>query len=86
MSKPTPGRRLPDGPLAEMGFSPGDYGKTPDGWYCRDPRGSMGNLNGHEVIEHDDRTITVTQSILIRSGNIATSWHGFLRAGQWTEC
>ena len=83
------GRRLPDGPLNAALFSPGDYMKvTGDdaGWWIRPPRGSMGELSGHTVVEHDDGTITVSPSILIPDRRPGKSWHGYLERGVWREC
>lgn len=83
----TQGRRLPDGPLVEMQFAPGDYMKTDGGiWFCKAPRGSMGNLTAHKIVEHDDGTITVSPSILITDHRPGHSWHGYLERGVWREC
>lgn len=60
-----------------------DYGKRPDGvWYCFPPNLNMGSLAGHEVVENDDGTITVSPSILVEDYN-GRSWHGFLERGVW---
>jgi hypothetical protein len=84
------GRRLPDGPLKLARFSPGDYMKVTydDGtthWYCYPERGYLGNLDGHQVTEHDDGTITVSPSILISDPDPSNSWHGYLEHGVWRE-
>lgn len=67
---------------------PGDYGKRPDGhWYCIPPGVDstwMGNLDAHQVTEHENGTITVSPSILI-SNYKGASWHGFLEQGIWRE-
>jgi len=63
---------------------PGDYGKDESGlWYCRPPVTgvSAGCLSAHQVIEHDDGTITVSPSILITDGR--RTYHGFLIRGEW---
>jgi hypothetical protein len=75
------GRRN-DVELYEM--APGDYGRArADGmWVCRTPNGRGGNLSGHEVIEHEDGTITVSPSILVSSER-GEEWHGFLEHGIW---
>ena len=83
MSAVTPGRRLPDGHDV---FAPGDYGKLRDGWYGRPPRGGLGNLENHDVTEHEDGTITVSPSILIDDGRPERRWHGYLEHGVWREC
>lgn len=64
----------------------GEYGKHPkDGnWYCRPPGSHMGNLSNHEVVEHEDGTITVSPSILVTGYD--GQWHGYLKKGVWEEC
>ena len=65
----------------------GEYGKGMDGkWYCVPPNAPdlIGNLSGHEVVEHEDGTITVSPSILIGDRRGA-SWHGYLEHGVWRE-
>jgi len=88
MSDPVQGRRrdLKDVNDA-IYFDIGDYGKAPDGkWWFRAPAGSIGGLSqGHGVEEHEDGTITVTGSILIKGGG-ASEWHGYLTRGVWHEC
>lgn len=71
----------------------------PDGGYCvrvdertkqrvawvKTPNGiGPARLDGWELVEHDDGTITVSPSIDATDGE--SRWHGFLRAGVWTEC
>lgn len=64
----------------------GEYGKWKDGtWYAETPNGHTANLARHNVIEHDDGTITVTPSILV-SDNKRDLWHGYLTRGVWREC
>jgi hypothetical protein len=62
---------------------PSDAGQV---WYCRAPvPGEImfsGNLTNHEVTEHEDGTITVSPSILIRRGR-GKEWHGWLERGVW---
>lgn len=68
---------------------PGDYCKVPDGqhpgetgvWYAMAPNGHAGALvpSIHQVVEHEDATITVTPSIVMPAG-----WHGHLTRGVWT--
>jgi hypothetical protein len=70
-------------------YEPGDYGQWQGLWYCRAPRGDfLGNLGDgvrhHKITEHDDRTITVSPSILISTHE--EKWHGFLERGVWREC
>jgi hypothetical protein len=66
---------------------PGDYGKDLDGvWHGVPPNfldafHGTANLEKHKVIEHEDGTITVWPSILIRT--YLGEWHGFLERGVW---
>ena len=80
------GRRLPDGePVSE----PGDYGRDEYGaWQGMTPNGRIGSLAGHDVIEHEDGTITVSPSILVhpdQGGWERKGWHGYLERGIWRE-
>ena len=60
-------------------LKPGDYGKDNNGlWWVRPPKGGAGVLD-HEVVEHEDGTITVSPSIL------GPEYHGFLERGVWRE-
>lgn len=71
-------------------LQPGEYMKSlaQGGWMCCSPpnascpEGAHGNLTRHDVVEHEDGTITVTPSILITGGG---SWHGYLTRGVWSE-
>lgn len=74
-------------------FEPGDYGRCthPDaignriGWWqvCA-PDGSNGSISPekHTVVEHEDRTITVSPSLDF-SQRRAGAWHGWLERGVW---
>lgn len=71
-------------------YEPGDYGLWDGLWYCSPPGERrlwcLGNgTSHHKVTEHEDRTITVTPSILISTYDVGT-WHGFLERGIWREC
>ena len=55
-------------------------------WYVVTPNGMLGCLASHQVVEHEDGTITVTPSILITGGDSSKSWHGYLEHGAWREC
>ena len=93
----TQGRRVPDNTKRygeDSGVRAGDYGRTLcDGdwtWWCRTPRGFGGNLTHHEILEHEDGTITVSPSILVTTPNHpdpvkAAGWHGYLELGVWRE-
>ncbi len=66
----------------------GEYGQSvTGGWFARPPGCSMGDLSGHEVVEHEDGTITVTPSILIQDddgkGGLKELWHGYLTRGEF---
>ncbi len=66
---------------------PGSYGKDVQGnWMIMFPDGRLGSLKLHEVVEHDDGTITVSPSILVTGGGIATQIHGYLERGVWRDC
>jgi|SRR3972149_498245 len=85
------GRRVYGNPDVDWLYNlePGDYACAPGGkvWYCRTPNGALGNLGAHAITEHEDRTITVSPSILVSSaGPERPGWHGFLERGVWREC
>ncbi len=84
----TPGRRVRPDP-SEVYFlgEPGDYYVHPaDGkWHARTPNSYLANLSRHEVVEHEDGTITVAPSILVSGPNSEERWHGFLERGVWRE-
>ena len=67
----------------------GEYGKDPsDGhWKARPFGQQIGDLSMHDVIEHDDGTISVSPSILITryDGDCKIEWHGYLERGVWGE-
>jgi hypothetical protein len=79
-------------------LEPGEYSKLPEGmWYACSPNGHTANLERHTVVEHEDGTITVSPSILIRghqiseegvrvSDDICDLWHGYLERGVWRSC
>ena len=47
----------------------------------------IANLSNHQVIEHEDKTITVSPSILTHGhyNGEHVSWHGYLERGIWRE-
>ena len=70
----------------------GEYSKwKEDGnWYGMPPgTDHLANLSKHEIIEHDDGTITVQPSILVGGydENLGcwSEWHGYLTKGKWLE-
>jgi hypothetical protein len=74
-----------DGGLIGEWPKPGDYYFYPAaGWCGVSPNGHQVGLRNHEVIEHEDRTITVSPSILV-SGGAPDAWHGYLERGVWRE-
>lgn len=91
------GRRVADQDESAHTFEPGDYGLLGGVWYCRAPwqhapgdygPRMQGNLSNHDVVEHEDGTITVSPSILIGPVYWGPErkeyrWHGYLRAGVW---
>lgn len=64
-------------------LEPGEYGKDSQGnWQCRPPLSPPKNYvldNRYEVVEHDDKTITVSPSI-----HHEGFFHGYLKQGVWT--
>ncbi len=76
-------------------LEPGDYGRAthritqgrPSGWWqvCS-PTGDHGSLSPaiHQVIEHEDGTITVSPSIDFRRTDHPDRYHGWLKRGEWT--
>jgi hypothetical protein len=80
------GRRLQDGIDWSTITPDGSYWRGEDGrWYATTPNGLLAGLANHDVIEHDDGTITVSPSILVKQPNVG-QWHGFLERGVWREC
>lgn len=82
------GQRMPTGgdPVA---WPNGGYGRFADRWFCKTPGGYLGDLTRHDVVEHEDGTLTVSPSILVserRQGEHVELWHGYLERGVWREC
>jgi hypothetical protein len=80
------GRRVYDKSPHEL-FE-GEYSKwgEHDGyWYahCPGEHDLIANLSSHQVIEHEDGTITVSPSILCTDGAGGHSYHGYLERGIW---
>ncbi len=65
-------------------FRPSEYGMINGIWYACTPNGHLGNLKNHEVVEHEDGTITVSPSILVGQGDVDV-WHGYLEHGVWRD-
>lgn len=74
--------------LGPEGINGGVYKvKQEDGnhvWLVRTPNGHVGDLMYHDVVEHDDGTLTVSPSILVSSSN-GKLWHGYLESGVWKD-
>ena len=65
-------------------LSQGDYGQHINGeWFARPPNSHTGSLKNHEVVVHNDGTITVNPSILICDEE-KELYHGYLKCGEWT--
>lgn len=85
----TQGRRIyadAEGNYPYGDIKPGDFFLWREMWHGMTPNGMLCNLRGHEVVEHEDKTITVRPSILTSNGEGAMTWHGFLEHGIWREC
>jgi hypothetical protein len=54
-------------------------------WFLYLPGCGIGSLREHEVVEHEDGTITVQPSILMTGHNQGqeTTVHGYLERGVW---
>lgn len=81
---PQPDKEMPH-PLP-IDCRPGDYWFDPTlgYWMIYAPKGGVGSLANHKVIEHEDGTITVSPSILQNAPHNET-WHGYLEKGIWRE-
>jgi hypothetical protein len=87
------GRRVYPNEKGELWLAPGDYGKAANGeWLARPPTDPSqhlsGSLKNHDVVEHEDGTITASPSILItgHEDDCKVEWHGYLVRGKWTSC
>ena len=75
----------------EPELQPGDYAYALNEinpphqlWIMKAPNGDLGSLRGsvHQIVEHDDGTLTVSPSIQFETGQ---RWHGYLKAGIWSQ-
>lgn len=72
-------------------LKPGEYiklstlGNSVVIWLCCSPNGLVGDISKHTIVENEDKTITVSPSILIRAYD-NKEWHGYLINGIWKEC
>ena len=68
------------------------FGKDRDGlWWFKHPHTHGGVISKHQVVEHEDRTITVSPSILqtkrgAMGGFNGATIHGYLERGIWRDC
>lgn len=71
-------------------IEPGLYWRDLNGHWCGvTPNGLLAGLRNHTVTEHEDGTISVTPSILVKQpqgDGAAKTWHGYLARGVWMEC
>jgi hypothetical protein len=71
-------------------IKPGDYWRDNDGLWmvCPPVEGVgldlIGCIQKHQIIEHEDKTITASPSVLIQ--NHRGTYHGFLVKGEWRNC
>ncbi len=65
----------------------GTYFYWPRGacWMGVTPNGLTAGLKSYTVVEHEDKTITVSPAIMVSGGEDKT-WHGVLERGVWREC
>jgi hypothetical protein len=78
------GKRIYPDENGDIFLAEGEYGKHPNGtWFARPPGCHAGNLANHDVVEHDDSSISVSPSILIEAYDC--KWHGYLEHGIWRE-
>ena len=81
------GRRVYPRDNGRLYLQEGDYGLNPnDGsWYGRPFGHHAGSFKQHQVIEHEDGTITVSPSILLTDysehDGEKVIWHGYLERG-----
>lgn len=62
------------------------YYRRPDGvWMIYFPKVGLGDLSNHEIVEHEDGTISVAPSILTTRHD-GSSVHGYLELGIWRDC
>jgi hypothetical protein len=64
------------------------YWKVKENWFIFIPGCGTGSLKNHEVEEHEDNTISVTPSIMLKGhyNGTPTECHGYLTHGVWKDC
>ena len=66
-------------------LKPGEYALHERGnWFAMCPNDLLAGLADHKVTEHEDGTITVSPSILVRDSQ-GNEYHGYLERGVWRE-
>ena len=95
MTTTTTGRRIYPNEKGEIILQSGDYVFDLRGgyWVAKTPNGLLAGLKAHKVVENEDKTITVSPSILVKGytfensqfGDREITWHGFLERGIWRE-
>jgi len=81
------GRRVHLNEQGQLSLAEGDYGKDAEGkWFVRPPGHHAGGIPHHDVVEHEDGTITVSPSILFEGVHDEQGWHGYLERGVWRTC
>jgi hypothetical protein len=80
---------LYDGPPGGYVFvdtdDPDDGGPEGRVLWIKDPTGHVGRLGAHDVVEHEDGTVTVSPSIQSTVAVHGYDWHGYLESGVWRE-
>jgi len=79
------GRRVYPREDGNLYLAEGDYRFDPalNHWVIRPPGCHAGGIPDHQVIEHEDGTITVSPSIVLT--HFDKTWHGYLERGVWRE-
>jgi Family of unknown function (DUF6527) len=74
-------------------LEPGDYCVRVDAetnervaWVVTPNGNGPARLDGWDLTEHEDGTITVSPSILAHESGNQPYWHGFLERGVWRSC
>lgn len=88
-------RRYPNADGSMPSMHEGDYGCFGGVWWGFAPGAFLGSFEAHEVVEHEDGTITVAPSIIASREDIIAQiddagpkfmpWHGYLERGVWHE-
>lgn len=77
------GQRVYPNEFGQLRLPEGGYGMSLKGdWYVRPPGQNTGELDGHDVVEHADGTITVRPSI---DGSADGQGHWLLERGEWRQ-